>query len=103
ASGVVRDEASIDDTLRVLVGRGSDVVAIGQTGAVWIWKPPLPPRRKGGLGGRPGGGAALHGGNLIAVVDGEKLVELDLGSGTRHVRSAQTQLGLEGPPAVLGS
>ena len=77
-----------DDTVRVLLGRAGGVIAVGQSGGVWLWNPPLPPRRKGGLGGRPGGGAAIAGNSVLAVIDGERLVELGDAGGAVHERAS---------------
>jgi hypothetical protein len=87
-------------------------LAIGEAGGVYAWKPPLAPRKLGSFGGSvkraPGGPAATGGAAmpsermLLAVVDGKKLVSLDLKSGLSSVRapSGPLGLGLDGPPAV---
>jgi hypothetical protein len=103
AGGALRDEASLDEPVRWLLGLARDLVLVGASGQAYLWKPPGLPRRAGGLGGRPSGGVALAGRSLLAVVDAGRLVELELDSGTRHARVAHGQPGLEGPPALLRS
>ena len=123
ASGKTLLDVAGDGTLRAKTELSERIVgslllselgtlAIGETGSVYAWKPPLGPRKVGSFGGsvkRTAGGPAATGGAampsdrmLFAVVDGKKLVTLDLKSGLSSVRapSGPLGLGLDGPPAV---
>ncbi len=121
ASGAVRARAPLDERAvgALLVAPPStsasaapelgDVVLVtGDAGGVYAWRPPSPPRKLGSFGGalRHGSGAALADARtLLAVVDGRRLVALDLATGVAHVRAsiADGTAPLDGAPAVLSS
>ncbi len=95
------------------------VIAFGEQGVVYEWTSPLQPRRVGTFGGSvrrtTGGapaasGAALSGPHtLLAVVDGKRVLSMDLRSGRTALRAAASAgpiagVGVyEGPPAVGAS
>jgi outer membrane protein assembly factor BamB len=69
------------------------------SGGVYSFRPPAPPRRVGSFGGTIARGAALADDRtLVAVVDGRRLVALDLPTGTTHVRAGG--LPLDAPPTI---
>ena len=71
------------------------------TGAVYGWTPGREAVRLGSFGAAIDGGAALADGNtLVAVIEGNHLVELDLGRGSRVSRSIAAQGLYLGPPSV---
>ncbi|WP_437875014.1 hypothetical protein [Sorangium sp. So ce513] len=102
ADGSVRARAEIPEraTGALLAGPDGTLVTT-ESGAVLTWRPPSAPRRLGSLGGLPRRGAALADARtLLAVVDGRRLVALDLPTGTTGVRLGGALGALDGPPAV---
>ncbi|XXX73655.1 hypothetical protein WMF30_39035 [Sorangium sp. So ce134] len=102
ADGSVRARAELPDraTGALLAGPGGTLVTT-ESGTVLTWRPPSAPRRLGSLGGVPRRGAALADARtLLAVVDGRRLVALDLPTGTTGVRAGGALGVLDGPPAV---
>jgi outer membrane protein assembly factor BamB len=73
-----------------------------ESGAVYGFRPPGAPRRLGTFGGQVRRGAVLaNDRTLLAVVDGRRLVALDLPTGSAHVlTSAPPLTALDGPVAV---
>ena len=70
------------------------------TGGVYRFRPPAAPRKIGSFGGTPSRGAMLADDRtLVAVVDGRRVVALDLPTGTTHVRAGGV---LFDAPPVLG-
>jgi hypothetical protein len=109
ADGVVRARTALDDRAApgeraagaVIEGPGPAGGALITTlsGYVYRFRPPAQPRRIGSFGGATPRGAALADDRtLLAVVDGRRLVALDLPTGTAHVRTSG--LAFDGPPAV---
>ncbi|WP_437586588.1 hypothetical protein [Sorangium sp. So ce1000] len=102
ADGSVRARAEIPDraTGALLAGPDGTLVTT-ESGAVLTWRPPGAPRRLGSLGGVPRRGAALADARtLLAVVDGRRLVALNLPTGTTAVRIGTAFGALDGPPAI---
>lgn len=102
--GRVRARADLDDraTGAVLAGPQGALVTT-DSGDVLSWRPPGAPRKLGSFGGTPRRGAALADARtLLAVVDGRRVVALDLSTGTTNTRSGGSfGVGLfDGPPAV---
>jgi len=105
ADGVIRARAALDDrpasgehaTGAVLDSSGDSLITTAW-GNVYRFRPPSAPRKVGWFGGTTARGAVLADRRtLLAVVDGRRLVALDLPSGTTHVRAGG--LALDGPPA----
>lgn len=65
-----------------LIGDGPVVFATTETGKVVRWAPDGAPRVIARLGGVPTASAALSGRQLVAVVDGHRLVSVDVLAGT---------------------
>jgi outer membrane protein assembly factor BamB len=110
ADGVVRARGTLDD--RAVPGAGTERAAgavvdspggaliTTATGNVYRFRPPAAPRKIGSLGGTPSRGAMLlDDRTLVAVVDGRRVVALDLPTGTTHVRASG--MVFDAPP-VLG-
>jgi hypothetical protein len=77
------------------------VLVISISGNVYAWSPGREPQRLGSFGAPIDGNAALVDANtLVAVIEGNHLVDLDLVHGTRSTRSIAPQGLLLGPPAV---
>ena len=102
AEGNVRARTSLTETPAAsLLASGERVVAVSGTGAVYGWTPGREPVRLGTFGGPIDGGAALADANtLVAVIEGNHLVELDLTRGARSSRSIASQGLYLGPPSV---
>ena len=109
SDGVVRARTTLDERAQpgeraagaVIEGPGPAGGALVTTvsGYVYRFHPPALPRRIGSFGGATSRGAALADDRtLLAVVDGKRLVALDLPTGTAHVRTSG--LAFDGPPAV---
>ncbi|MFO0756218.1 MAG: hypothetical protein U0359_06985 [Byssovorax sp.] len=73
-----------------------------ESGSVFLFRPPLAPRRLGSFGGLPRRGAILADNRtLLAVVDTRRVVGLDLLTGTTQVRATGYPGALFDSPAVL--
>lgn len=90
ADGAVRARTQIEDRVVGALLAGPDGTLITtDSGGVYTWRPPGVPRKLGSFNGSPRRGAALADARtLIAVVDGRRVVALDLPTGTTHVRSS---------------
>ncbi|CAN5924575.1 hypothetical protein BH11MYX4_BH11MYX4_31700 [soil metagenome] len=102
AEGNVRARVSLPETPAApLLASGDRVIAVTTTGAVYGWTPGREPFRLGSFGAPIDGGAALGDANtLIAVIEGNHLVELDLTRAARSTRSVAAQGLYLGPPSV---
>jgi hypothetical protein len=102
AEGNVRTRVSLPESPAApLLSSGDKVIAVTSTGAVYGWTPGREAVRLGSFGAPIDGGAALaDGSTLIAVIEGNHLVELDLGRGARVSRSIAAQGLYLGPPSV---
>lgn len=108
ADGVIRARGTLEDrgpsqaverALGAVVEGPSGALVTTATGSVYRFRPPAAPRKIGSFGGVPSRGAMLADDRtLVAVVDGRRLVALDLPSGTLHVRASG--LFFDGPPAL---
>lgn len=100
ADGTIRDQVDTKETLvGALLGARDGIVATSESGSVWMWSPPLAPRKIGTLQGTARAGAALADTlTLAAVVDNRRLTTMDLRTGALTTR--ETVSGLEGPPAA---
>lgn len=98
--GSVRARTSVDEPIAALLARGRAVLVVSERGSVDEWRAGNDTTRLGSFAGRIDGGAALYGSRLLsAVVDTRRVIDLDLTTGTRHVRVDDTP-GLSGPPAL---
>ena len=102
AEGNVRSRVSLPESpSAALLATGDKVIAVTTTGAVYGWTPGREPLRLGSFGAPIDGGAALADANtLLAVIEGNHLVELDLARSTRSSRSIAAQGLYLGPPSV---
>lgn len=102
AEGNVRARVSLPEPAAApLLAAGDRVVAVTSTGAVFGWIPGREPVRLGSFGAPVDGGAALADATtLLAVIEGNHLVELDLTRGSRTTRSIAAQGLYLGPPSV---
>ena len=102
AEGNVRARTSLPETPAApLLASGDKVIAVSATGAVYGWTPGRESVRLGTFGAPIDGGAALaDASTLVAVIEGNHLVELDLTRGARSSRSIATQGLYLGPPSV---
>ncbi len=100
SDGKVRDHAQIGEAIvGALIGTRDGIVATSDSGAVWLWAPPLSPRRIGSFQGSVREGVALADDRtLIAVVDRRRLVAMDRRTGALTTR--EVLAGMEGPPAI---
>ncbi|MDB4933031.1 MAG: hypothetical protein JWP87_3 [Labilithrix sp.] len=102
AEGNVRSRVSLPEMPAApLLASGDKVIAVAVTGAVYGWTPGREPVRLGSFGAPIDGGATLaDASTLLAVIEGNHLVELDLARGTRTSRSIAAQGLYLGPPSV---
>jgi hypothetical protein len=100
--GNVRARAALPEPPTApLVATGDKVLAVGASGAVYGWIPGREPYRVGSVGAPIDGGAALaDASTLLAVIEGNHLVALDLARGARTTRSIAAQGLYLGPPSV---
>jgi hypothetical protein len=111
AEGVVRVKAIVPTWIAwPLLAAGGGVAAIGAEGAVFLWAPGDATRslsgglvRVGSFDGRLDGGAAARGASeLVAVVDGRRVVSLDLAHGQATVLATTSTSTWLGPPSIGG-
>ena len=103
ADGAVRARTELADRATGAILAGPDGALITtESGDVLTWRPPGTPRKLGTFGGTPRRGAALADARtLLAVVDGRRIVALDLLTGTTSARSSGIGLGsFDAPPAI---
>ena len=104
ADGSVRARAQLDDSaVGALLPGPEGTLVTTSSGAVYSFKPPGAPRKLGSFGGSVRKGAArVDDRTLLAVVDGRRIVALDLPTGTTHTRASAGLLlgGFDAPPAV---
>jgi hypothetical protein len=102
AEGNVRSRVTLPDAPAApLLASGDKILSISSAGTVYGWTPGREPVRMGSFGAPIDGGAALaDASTLLAVIEGNHLVELDLRSGTRSTRSIAGQGLYLGPPAL---
>lgn len=102
AEGNIRSRVSLpEQPAAALLANAERVIAVTGTGAVYGWSPGREPVRLGSFGGPIDNGAALADGNtLLAVIEGNHLVDLDLSRGSRTTRSIAAQGLYLGPPSV---
>jgi hypothetical protein len=102
AEGNIRARVTLPDGAAApLLAAGDKVLAISSAGTVYGWTPGREPFRLGSFGAPIDGGAALVDNNtLVAVIEGNHLVDLDLAHGTRGTRAIAAQGLYLGPPAV---
>jgi hypothetical protein len=98
--GAIRDNVDTSQPLvGALVQAHDGIVATSEAGHVILWAAPLAPRVIGTFRGAARDGTALVGPHtLVAVVDRNRLVAMDLRSGQLTTRASAP--GLEGPPTV---
>jgi hypothetical protein len=102
AEGNVRSRVSLPETPAApLLASGDKVIAVTTTGAVYGWTPGRESVRLGTFGAPIDGGAALaDASTLVAVIEGNHLVELDLAHGARTSRSIAPSGLYLGPPSI---
>jgi len=102
AEGNVRSRVTLPEPpSAALLASDDRVIAVTVTGAVYGWTPGRETIRLGSFGAPIDGGAALSDANtLVAVIEGNHLVELDLTRAARSTRSIAAQGLYLGPPSV---
>jgi outer membrane protein assembly factor BamB len=110
AEGRVRAEVRVPlPVVWPLLATRAGVAAIAADGTVFLWGAGYggsafgQPVRIGSFDGAlDGGAAALDGSTLVAVVDGRRVVELDLEHGLAKVLTSTGASALLGPPSIAG-
>jgi hypothetical protein len=97
--GGIRARASlpepVDGSLLAASGR---ILAVTTSGVVFGWIPGREPERLGNFGGRAFGGATLEGDStLLGIIDGDRVMALDLTRGVAAPRYSSSGLLLLGP------
>lgn len=105
SEGNVRGRVTLPESpASALIASGDKIIAVTSSGAVHGWTPGREPVRLGSFGAPIDGGAALGDANtLLAVIEGNHLVELDLTRGARSSRSIAAQGLYLGPPSARAS
>jgi hypothetical protein len=81
-----------------LLAAGGRILAVTSSGVVFGWIPGREPTRLGSFGGRAFGGATLEGDHmLLGVVDGDRVMALDLARGVAAPRDTSSGLLFLGP------
>jgi hypothetical protein len=93
AEGNIRARTALPETIAApLLASGDKVLAIGASGAVFGWTPGREYSRLGSFGAPIDGGAALADATtLVAVIETNHLVELDIARGVRSTRAIAAQ------------
>jgi hypothetical protein len=91
---------SVPEPPHAVLENDSGVVLVGRGGTVFLWSEPMPLQTLGTLGGRPTGHSLSSAGRLVAVVDQDRLVALDLSTGRRTIL---LQAPLNGATASRGA
>lgn len=87
----------------LLASRGR-VLAVAETGIVYAWRPGHEVERVGSFGARAIGGATLADDDtMLAVVEGARVMSLDLTKGVAAPRASSSGLLFLGPVAMRGS
>jgi hypothetical protein len=103
ASGSLQARASYTGIAAAILERASHVLLVLDRGEVYEWKPPASPNKLASFGGRIDEGAALSGPERVtAVVDHQRLCDVDLKTATRTVRVDSAD-AVQGPPTLLTS
>lgn len=102
AEGNIRARTALPENIAApLLASGDKVLAVGASGAVFGWTPGREPSRLGSFGAPIDGGAALADATtLVAVIETNHLVELDIARGVRSTRAIAAQGLYLGPPSV---
>lgn len=87
--GAVVSRAALDDRIASPpIAHADGVLVATERGDVFVYRAPSAPRRLGSFGGSPRGGMVLADERtLLAVVEGRRLVALDIKTATTDVRS----------------
>lgn len=103
ASGTLQARASYTGVAAAILERSSHVLLVLDRGEVLEWKPPASPNKLASFSGRIDEGAALAGPERVtAIVDHQRLCDLDLKTATRTVRVDSAD-PVQGPPTLLAS
>ena len=84
-----------------LVEAGPDLVAVGESGTVELARASGEFELIGSFGGLVPDGAAVQAGKLLAIVDGQRWLALDLSTGQAVTLASDTSLALHGPAALF--
>jgi hypothetical protein len=100
--GGVRAHATLPEPVDgSLLAAGNRILAITASGVVFGWIPGREPERLGSFGGRAFGGATLEGDHtLLGVIDGDRVMALDLDRGVAAPRDSSSGLLFLGPVSV---
>jgi outer membrane protein assembly factor BamB len=107
ADGGVRARSSFPEPVAgPVLAAGGKVIVTSALGAVYTWSPGREPVRLGSFGAPCDGGAVVSDDEraLLAVVEGNRIAELDLARGVTVTRASAPPGGaLLGPPALRGT
>ena len=107
SDGAVRARATLDEPAIGALLMGPDGALITtDSGDVYTFRAPFAPRKVGSFGSAPRrGGVLADRRTLLGVVDGRRIVALDLPTGTTHVRAGAPAAGglYDAPVAVTAA
>lgn len=94
-------QARVNDEVRSVVVSGHGLLIATELGDVYGWASPVPLTKLGSFGGRTPEGAALSSPErLTAVVDHARIVDFDVVTHSRFLRTSSAGAALLGPPAI---
>lgn len=102
AEGLVRSRAFLPEPAAApLLATADKIIAVSAAGTIYGWSIGREPVRLGSFGAPIDGGAAfVDATTLLAVIEGNHLVEVDITRGARRTRAIAGQGLYLGPPAV---
>jgi hypothetical protein len=101
ANAEIERQARAHGIVTAIAQSRADLVSIAENGAVELARATGDFELVGNLGGTAPEGGAVQSGKVLAIVDGHRLVSLDLGSGQTRTLATDPALTLSGPPALF--
>ncbi|MEP7051320.1 MAG: hypothetical protein ABJB12_13250 [Pseudomonadota bacterium] len=101
AGGELLRQTKARGNVTAIAESAAGLVAISDNGSVEVARTTGDFELVGSLGGTVPEGGAVQGAKVLAVVDGHKLVSLELSTGTLITLATEPALSLSGPPALF--
>ena len=101
ANGEIQRQTRAHGSVTAIAESGGQLLAVAENGAVDLARATGDFELVGNLGGTAPEGGAVQNGRVLAVVDGHRLVSLDLSTGQTRTLITDPALTLSGPPALF--